>query len=506
MKPDQIQEMLKDASVPASEPDRRELSRATDLYVAQNKLLAPLSLAELERHGRRLLESLQQSENILAFVMLLLANASWRPVLSGIAFERRLLLLPLCLRHSGNCPAEVDGVGLLCAECGACDIERIQREAEALGYVVIVAEGTTAVKRLIESGKVDAVVGVGCLDALHRTFPSMVAHAVPGLAIPLLAAGCRDTRVDVDWLMHELHGDRPGECISLPDHDELKAEVRDWFLPDNVAKLLGSGEGVTEQEAQEWLMAGGKRWRPVLAVAAFRCLGGDVSSLAQQPLALAVECFHKASLVHDDIQDDDDLRYGEMSLHCRLGVPLAINVGDYLLGEGYSLISACGCPPELIKQMVCAASEGHLALCRGQGIELAWRRQPDHLSIDDLIEMFALKTSPAFEVALLLGAMAADADVATCDSLKRFSRALGIAYQVRDDLDDADPDSGSDSRALSLLEVISEEGIAEPVERAEQLFEHYRNEALRCLSELSSATLAGLLRRLTVRILRRSER
>ena len=75
-------------------------------------------------------------------------------------------------------------------------------------------------------------------------------------------------------------------------------------------------------------------------------------------LAVAVECFHKASLIHDDIEDNDSLRYGEPTLHVSHGVPFALNVGDFLLGEGYRLIGQCEAPAENRVAMLQAAAAG----------------------------------------------------------------------------------------------------------------------------------------------------
>lgn len=501
MQAEALREQLKAAQVPVMPGVREKIRVAVEERVQQQALLAPMSLSELEWHAAAVRSDLAAADAFDPFIMLLLANATWRGVLRSIPYERRLLLLPICLRDSERCKAEIDAVGLLCAECGACDIMQLQRRAEALGYVVIVAEGTTVVKRLISSGRVDAVVGVGCMEALLRTFSSMLTHAVPGLAVPLLRSGCKNTRVDTGWLSSELKGYEPAGVVSMPEIDALRDEVDAWFESPMVPDV-DYGDGLTEKAGWEWVSVGGKRWRPLLAAAAFRCLGGDPASPVQRSTALAVECFHKASLIHDDIQDSEEVRYGAPAMHRKLGVPLAINVGDFLLGEGYRLIAESGAGPEKVQKMVAVAASGHIALCRGQGGELAARRWPVNNAPDLLLEQFALKTSPAFEVALLLGAISAGADDQTCQMLGEFSRALGIAYQIRDDLDDHGVEADQPYMAVSLLSSLKGRE-ADPFMRAEQLFEHYRNQALRSLSRLPSATLAGFLRRATVRILGR---
>jgi len=117
-----------------------------------------------------------------------------------------------------------------------------------------------------------------------------------------------------------------------------------WFSPASLDVIMGNAEGETERIGREWLMRAGKRWRPFLAVSAYQALREDNNKPLPddvKKIAVAVECFHKASLIHDDIEDNDALRYGEKTLHEEYGVAIALNVGDLLIGEGYRLIGAC---------------------------------------------------------------------------------------------------------------------------------------------------------------------
>ena len=105
------------------------------------------------------------------YVGVLLSNEVWREQLATVPYERRLLLLPKCLRVEDKCPAPFDEFGLLCKQCGLCTIQDLQEEAERLGYAVLVAEGSALVMALIQTGKIDAIVGVSCLSVLERAFP-----------------------------------------------------------------------------------------------------------------------------------------------------------------------------------------------------------------------------------------------------------------------------------------------------------------------------------------------
>ena len=277
-------------------------------------------------------------------------------------------------------------------------------------------------------------------------------------------------------------------------------------------------------------MRAGKRWRPFLTVAAYQALAGTNGAEIPADLkkaAVAVEAFHKASLIHDDIEDNDDIRYGEKTLHAEHGVPVALNVGDLLIGEGYRLLAANNFSAEAKSAMIRVASEGQRELCRGQGAELAWSRKPSVLTPLQVIDIFRHKTAPAFEVALRLGAIAAGKHEECAETLGAYSSALGIAYQIRDDLSDWDGKGDSNDletlRPSLLLAVARErangetreyldrvwkqEIPADPArlaeicrqtgadERCRQLLETYKEEAIRSLSALENGSLKGLLRR-----------
>ena len=246
------------------------------------------------------------------YVGVLINNEVWPEQLATVPFDRRLLLLPKCLRVEDKCPAPFDEFGLLCKQCGLCTIQDLQEEAERLGYAVLVAEGSALVMALIQTGKIDAIVGVSCLSVLERAFPYMEAAAIPGVAIPLLQDDCKDTTVDIDWVWDVIHLTSDDRTRRL-DLDALRTEVETWFTPDALDAVLGPADGEADRVARDWLAAEGKRWRPFLTACAYKALQDDPAQPLPESLrqaAVAVECFHKASLIHDDIEDADERRYG----------------------------------------------------------------------------------------------------------------------------------------------------------------------------------------------------
>ena len=524
--------------IPGEKAERERIRSAVGAYVAARSLVPPLSLEELEGHARELLHSAAIPDGQSDFVSVLVSNAVWRDTLAAVPYERRVLLLPQCLRAKEQCAAELDEYGLLCAQCGRCAIGALQAEAEELGYVVLVAEGTTLVTRLLDGGKVDAVVGVSCLGVMEKAFPHFASDAIPGIAIPLLRDGCEHTQADLDWIREAIRLRSNGSWASI-DPDAVRTEVLSWFDRGYLARLMDDGTQ-TARIGIDWLGKSGKRVRPLLAACAFKALNGGDGPWPPmiRKIGVAVECFHKASLVHDDIEDNDDCRYGEKTLHREHGVPVALNVGDLLLGEGYRLIASCGAPPQQIARMLSAAAEGHRSLCLGQGEELSWMRERLPIASREVIEIFRRKTAPAFEVSLRLGAIVGGAGEDVCRVLQSFSEALGIAYQIHDDLEDFHQPAGADSdvaaRRLSLLFALAHEQASESdrvviarvwreggnaavvedfrrlvavlrtEEKARQLAEHYKNEAIRALSPLRNAELKSLLRRIVTKILGRA--
>lgn len=493
--------------VPSDQNDRNHLQETVANYALTHRLVPPLSMDELREYAQQI----DAPANLFDYVMVLLNNEVWRETIAGIPYERRLLLLPQCLRDAKNCPAEMDEFGLLCEECGRCCIGELQSMAEDLGYVVLVAEGSTVVSKLLVGGKVDAVVGVSCLQALEKSFPQMADGAIPGLAIPLSMDGCINTTVDLDRIREAilLKSDKSAE--NRVDTVVIRAQVDQWF---STAPKLETG---TEKIAYDWLMSAGKRWRPYLLACTYSALKDGTQTFPEDVyrLAMATECFHKASLAHDDIEDDDDLRYGEPTLHVKHGLGEALNAGDLLVGEGYRWISEC---EHYVPALLRVAAENHRMLCIGQGEELSGLAQGDLFSAEQIIEIFRRKTAPAFGVSIQLGAIAASESGAVLEHLSAFSESLGIAYQIKDDLEEYLAGETVDLRASILLALANDQRVQERVhaddpdlahifdelmvvEKARQLLEHYKNKAIRALNPLNNDMLKSLLRRVTFRIL-----
>jgi geranylgeranyl pyrophosphate synthase len=258
---------------------------------------------------------------------------------------------------------------------------------------------------------------------------------IPGIAIPLLRDGCSDTDVDADWVWEAIYCRTAGGYDGIP---AIRRRVQRWFRRDGLMSLLAARNDPTAKLAVDWVARGGKRRRPLLAALAYRALAGSDGGLPEsvRRAAVAVECFHKASLVHDDIEDGHLSRYGRRTIHAEHGVPIALNVGDLLIGEGYRLLATLDVAAEQKAELLVAAARGHRDLCLGQGREMLFLSRARPPKVKEVLEVFRQKTAPAFQVALKLGAILAGADVGTTKMLSRYGDSLGTAYQIKDDIDD----------------------------------------------------------------------
>lgn len=524
--------------IPQTKIERDHFLQKIRNYIERENPVPPMPLEELDVHARVILKELgyEGDDTYLHYTAVCLNNEMWRETLAEIPYERRLLLMPKCLRVEDKCPAPFDEFGLLCKQCGLCSIQDFQNEAERLGYAVLVAEGSAIVMSLIQTGQIEAIVGISCLPVLERTFPYVEAAAIPSIAVPLLQDDCINTTVDIDWVWEYIHLTSDDKTRRL-DLNALHEEVKGWFNAEEIEAIMGPAEGAQEQIAREWLARDGKRWRPFLTVAAFEALREDKGEPIPEDIkkiALATEIFHKASLIHDDIEDEDHGRYDQPTLHVEHGIPVALNAGDLLIGEGYRLIGESDLADAQKTEMLLVASQGQRELCRGQGAELVWAQDPKPLKSKQVLEIFRQKTAPAFEVALKLGASCAGKLDEVGEVLAAYSENLGIAYQIRDDMDDLGEDAGDNElekmRPSVLLALARERARGEDKALMESLWSHedlediavhkirtlaheveadekcmllletYKEAAVRSLADLDNANLKGLLRRVMGKI------
>ena len=183
------------------------------------------------------------------------------------------------------------------------------------------------------------------------------------------------------------------------------------------------------------LFAGGKRLRPILCLAAAEACGGSISSAL--PLACAVECIHTYSLVHDDLpsMDNDDLRRGRPTCHKVFGDGIAILAGDALLTIAFEIAAQVKGTErydlrEILREIATAA--GSQKLIAGQVADL--EAEGHRINRAQLRYIHENKTAALLTASVRLGAMAANASPKQLSAIAAFGRALGLAFQVIDDI------------------------------------------------------------------------
>lgn len=192
---------------------------------------------------------------------------------------------------------------------------------------------------------------------------------------------------------------------------------------------------------------GGKRVRPLLAYAACEALGGEIAQA--DGAACAVELIHAYSLVHDDLpaMDDDDLRRGQPTTHIAFDEACAILAGDGLQALAFEAIGNAELNPQdaqtrLDMLMILARAAGSAGMVGGQAIDLeSVGRKIDQTALET---MHRHKTGALIEASVQLGALASGrANPAALDALRRYAEAVGLAFQVQDDILDVESDTAT---------------------------------------------------------------
>ena len=186
---------------------------------------------------------------------------------------------------------------------------------------------------------------------------------------------------------------------------------------------------------------GGKRIRPLLVYAAGSL--GDAKAQALDAAAAAIECIHAYSLVHDDLpcMDDDDLRRGRPTVHKAFDEATALLVGDALQTRAFEVLANAQCEVDVRLLMISslAAASGSRGMAGGQAIDL--ESVGKKLDLAGLKQMHAMKTGALLSCAVELGGIAGHLNPAHMAQLQKYSTALGLAFQIVDDVLDATADS-----------------------------------------------------------------
>ncbi len=175
----------------------------------------------------------------------------------------------------------------------------------------------------------------------------------------------------------------------------------------------------------------GKRLRPVLVLESCHVAGGRVEHA--MPAALAIECIHTFSLIHDDLpcMDDGQLRRGKPTCHRVFGEAVALLAGDWLVAHAFELLARCGAA-SAVGPCTRILAQATAAMVVGQAADLEGEKHAADL--ERVAFIHARKTAALIEACCAMGAVIAEADEATCARLSDYGRHLGLAFQIIDDL------------------------------------------------------------------------
>jgi len=289
----------------------------------------------------------------------------------------------------------------------------------------------------------------------------------------------------------------------------VEVALSNWVSPQAPA---GLGDAMRYS-----VLDGGKRLRPLLVLAAREAVAAELPDTVLDEAALraacAVELIHAYSLVHDDMpcMDNDVLRRGKPTVHVEFGEARALLAGDALQALAFELLTpdASDTPeqtvPEVVQARLCgllARSAGYNGMAGGQAIDLASVGVP--LNEEQLRQMHRLKTGALLEASVMMGAACGSVEPHALENLRRYGQAIGLAFQVVDDILDVTADSltlgktaGKDA-ANDKPTYVSLLGLAPAQAYAQQLL----NEALNALQSSGlpdTRALAELARRVVHR-------
>ena len=271
--------------------------------------------------------------------------------------------------------------------------------------------------------------------------------------------------------------------------------LRDWY-----ARFHTEPQTQLFESMEYSLLAGGKRLRPIFSFEFCRLCCGDWKKAT--PLAAAVEMVHTYSLIHDDLpcMDNDDYRRGRLTNHKVYGEAMAVLAGDALLTDAFAVASTAALEGKDMRDAIGILSEcaGSLGMVGGQVLDiLSEERQ---CTEEEILAIQSRKTGALIRAACSLGAIAGGADEAQFDAACRFAAALGLAFQIRDDMldvigtkEEMGKGVGTDATKNTFVRLYG-------LEKCEELVQTYTDIALDAISIFpDNALLTQLALELTIR-------
>ena len=226
--------------------------------------------------------------------------------------------------------------------------------------------------------------------------------------------------------------------MSLKEYMQENRGRIDALLESHINNLPDSVEPKLKAAMRHGLLLGGKRVRPFLVFVTGKLLGADEAVL--EGPAAAIECIHAYSLIHDDLpaMDNDVLRRGQPTVHKAFGEALGILAGDALQTLGFEILASHPMPEKLLSNKVRMLQElgeasGYRGMCGGQALDL--EAEGHKVDLEGLLKVHRHKTGALIRCAVRMGALASESlDGAAMKALTEYSEAIGLAFQIHDDI------------------------------------------------------------------------
>ena len=277
-------------------------------------------------------------------------------------------------------------------------------------------------------------------------------------------------------------------------------EYAEAFMADWYARFHGEPQKLLFDAMEYSLLGGGKRLRAVFAFEFCRLCGGDWRKAA--PFAAAVEMIHAYSLIHDDLpcMDNDDFRRGKPTNHKVYGETMAILAGDALLTDAYSVAATADVDAQAKVEAMAVLAEcaGSLGMVGGQVLDIL--SESRELNEQEVLDIQSRKTGALIRAACAMGALAGGCTEEQFDAACRFAAALGLAFQIRDDMldvigtqEEMGKGVGTDEHKNTFVRLYG-------LEKCEELVQKYTHYALNALEIFDdTAYITALAKSLTDR-------
>lgn len=281
----------------------------------------------------------------------------------------------------------------------------------------------------------------------------------------------------------------------MSERTELYRQYVEEFLADWYSRFHTEPQSKLFEAVEYSLLAGGKRLRPVFAFEFCRMCCGDWKKAA--PFAAAIEMIHTYSLIHDDLpcMDNDDYRRGRLTNHKVYGEAMAILAGDALLTDAFCVASTAGLAEAIAVLAECA---GSLGMVGGQVLDMMSEERV--LTEQEVLDIQTRKTGALINAACVTGAMAGGATEEQIAAAGKFAGALGLAFQIRDDMLDVIGNAEELGKAVGVDEGKNTFVLLYGLEKCEELVQKYTAVAIEALSVFEDAAyMIGLAKSLTER-------